>query len=375
MEYIIADMFLDSLTKKANRIEKKCKALGLPFTFKIGEQTVLEWTNSDGFKVGCFAHKVEVEGNAKINGWTFVAKIDHEDAGNIISNALDQKCPASYRLANAYCEHCKTLRDRNETFVIVNEQGEYKQVGKNCLKLYTDGMDAEACAEYASFAHLLEETANRREGLAPSHYYATKKLVATCIKVVSKIGYVRDKVAEAVEKEYRFAKEEDPEYRKACEIIDEAKAYEGEEDYLLNVKVAVSSDYIDMKWTVLVASYIHYLRKQEAKKAIEESKAKTSNHVGNVGQRITLRIKRVKDSLYRTLYVKSTDYGTTTVVEMIDVDGNVIKWGATNLCWLRQADQDGYDEITVKATVKSHDEYKGIKQTTVQRVAVVEPKE
>ena len=53
---------------------------------------------------------------------------------------------------------------------------------------------------------------------------------------------------------------------------------------------------------------------------------------------------------------------------MEDADGNRFKWWATSLGL-----EESADFVTVKATVKSHGEYNGIKETVVNRVAQVAP--
>jgi hypothetical protein len=74
----------------------------------------------------------------KIEGWTFVARIDHtNDAGNIIRTVPNLSCdlPEHFRTAKPDCQHCNVRRLRRDTFVIRNDQtGEYQQVGTSCLK-------------------------------------------------------------------------------------------------------------------------------------------------------------------------------------------------------------------------------------------------
>lgn len=375
MKYVIADSQLDNLTKKLSKIQRKCSALNLPFSFKIGEATEIKYVRNfgAGFAVTFRdpAHEVEVEGVAKINGWTFVAKICHEAGGNVICNAPDMECPAEYRDAKPHCDHCHSERHRNETFVIVSENGEYKQVGKSCLKLYTNGLDADACADYASIAHLID---GFYKGHHPNDckYVTTVSLVCACNRIVKEKGYTKENVSNNVF-HYLF---EDVQYKQedideAKRIIDSIASYQGDGDYLLNVRNVLSAEYVDWyKWDVLVASYVVYLQRQEAKKAIQKSKSEQSEHVGEVGKRQTFKIQRVNGDFYRMLYVRHGDYGNVYVLEMIDVDGNVLKWSASHYYWLEEARETDKDVLTVKATVKAHDEYRGVKQTVVQRVAL-----
>ena len=59
----------------------------------------------------------------------------------------------------------------------------------------------------------------------------------------------------------------------------------------------------------------------------------------------------------------SNDWGLTTLVMFRDAVGNKAKWFASGSC--------GFEVdsvVTVKATVKDHEEYRGSRQTTLSRV-------
>ena len=58
----------------------------------------------------------------------------------------------------AYCEHCQTNRDRRNSYIVFNESTqEFKQVGKSCLRDYTNGLSAEMVALHESFLKCAEE--------------------------------------------------------------------------------------------------------------------------------------------------------------------------------------------------------------------------
>lgn len=73
----------------------------------------------------------------KIDGWTFVARLDHSnETGNIIRMVPNTgiTLPETYRHCSPNCDHCRIRRLRRDTFVIHNDEtGEFKQVGSSCL--------------------------------------------------------------------------------------------------------------------------------------------------------------------------------------------------------------------------------------------------
>lgn len=383
MKYTIADQYLDNLTKKAKRIQKKCESLGLPFTFEVLGPTAIDWVETVSgvaFKRSVLAHEVEVSGVAKINGWELIGKIEHTDAGNLLFGTPDTKIPESYRDAEPYCEHCGVRRFRKETFIIRNEAGEYKQVGRSCLKLFTNGLDAEACAEYASIAHEIEEM----DHVAGTGWEACSELtqmVASCYHHISEIGYDKERLSYLVPDSLYQCRIEgnvhaSDSYKKFKEqadaIIASARALENVSDYLANVKVAFAGEYVSDKHLILVASYVYRCIKDAKKAKATAKKAVESNWIGNVGERVTFTVKVTDGSAYRVLYTKEhyVNYyvtAMTAVVELIDVNGNVLKWDASNLSEIDDAVSKGSETLTIKATVKAHDEYKGVKQTVITR--------
>jgi hypothetical protein len=81
-----------------------------------------------------------------------------------------------------------------------------------------------------------------------------------------------------------------------------------------------------------------------------------SQHIGSIGERITTAVT------VRFVRHIDTQFGTMNIVSMRDDAGNtIVAKGKFNA-------NEG-DKMTIKATIKAHDEYNGEKQTIVQRVA------
>lgn len=82
-----------------------------------------------------------------------------------------------------------------------------------------------------------------------------------------------------------------------------------------------------------------------------------SKHLGAEGDRMVFENLTVLSAFQR-----EGDFGITTILKFEDADGNVLTWFASGC----PSYQKG-DKVTLKATVKKHDEYRGVKQTIINR--------
>ena len=128
-----------------------------------------------------------------------------------------------------------------------------------------------------------------------------------------------------------------------------------------------------------------YEREREFERQLREiAKFEHSEWVAEPKKRIDLELTLVRDYQYdRQAYGYS--YGnhveTAHIYTLADADGNCYVWKTTK--WLEQEyeDEDGFiesiiaepgDKVALKATVKEHGEYRGIKQTVITRPKVKE---
>lgn len=108
-------------------------------------------------------------------------------------------------------------------------------------------------------------------------------------------------------------------------------------------------------------------RKEAEAKAEAKIKAERaiSQHVGDIGQKLEIEVTYI----YRTSFeVRSfKGFGTDTMYIHIfkDADGNVFTWKTANVI-----DAEYGDVVTVKGTIKDHDEYRDEKQTVLTRCKV-----
>lgn len=106
------------------------------------------------------AHSYRVTGRPPVlNAWQFRASINHSEHSRPIIRSTLPEVPKQYRAATTYCEHCNTNRDRNDVYLLQNSlSGKWMQVGRSCLRLFTQVDDAEkAVSEYVNALQFLDE--------------------------------------------------------------------------------------------------------------------------------------------------------------------------------------------------------------------------
>lgn len=374
MVYEIPDSKLTKLEKQCNRIRNK----GANITFNVLEPVKIQASNND--KVFTPGHKVEVEGSYKINGWEFVATIEHLDKGNIIrciNSELENKIPERYQNAPAECEHCHRIRSRKDTYLVYNtEKDEWKQVGKTCLQEYTGGLDAEVCAQIASFFAICEEgyEDDFEYGWGSGKYIDAITFKKYAYPFVKERGYHKNATVsiafdsmngkmdywETLANPTKATDKELEEIDKWVETIPDDQY-----GYFRNGKLAWQQKYVEYRDLPLIASFIGTYFKEKSNKAKEETNRQTTNYVGNVGDKIEVNIKSI-----RVLYIKDNSrysyYAVASrVYEIIDDKGN------TYIC---DSTTDLLNAEIIKATIKGYKEYKGVKQTVLTRPKVLKEK-
>ena len=138
MQYSIFEGNMERLMKKITRIKNKCLKYGCDFHFEEVGEEFRELTDERKNKYTARFVVVDVEGVAVVNGWKFIASVEHTEKGNIIRAACNIEVPERYYTSSPICEHCKSKRFRKDTYIVMNEEtGEFKQVGKSCLMDFT----------------------------------------------------------------------------------------------------------------------------------------------------------------------------------------------------------------------------------------------
>lgn len=139
-----------------------------------------------------------------LNGWTFVARIDHSnEVGNIIRTVPNLACdlPDRFRTSAPNCDHCKVNRRRRDTFVVWNaETNEFQQVGTTCLADFF-GHDPYKIAKLAEMLGYATEVATaaretmEQGDLVERRWINVELFLAHTAQIVQQHGWVSMKVA------------------------------------------------------------------------------------------------------------------------------------------------------------------------------------
>lgn len=192
MEYAIYEGNMGRLEKKLTHIFNKCKAYGCDFHYHQTGEVFKRLKDENGYEYTARFILVEVEGTAVMNNWEFIASVEHTKNGNIFTGVQGVKVPERFFTRNPVCEHCKSNRYRKYTYIVRNkETGEFKQVGKSCLKDFTHGMSAEAVIQYTSLFDTLIEGERPYHGCHAEHYLLKEEYLAYVAETIRHFGYIR----------------------------------------------------------------------------------------------------------------------------------------------------------------------------------------
>lgn len=424
-----------SFTTRLGKLACKAIKLGLtPITFDAVKVFPLERTRyrlamdeygneiTKAYQVTLEHVAYTVRGEAPtLEGWGFVGTLEHVEGHTILRTLIEEALPERFRTATPeHCDHCNTRRRRNDTFIVRHaESGEFKQVGRNCLKDFLGNANP---AEVAAFATLLldlqqaiggycEEDGAYGNGTVVETFPLVDFLAVTAAAihefgwtsrsnakesggsptadlVLSHLDARRNPHLSRKDREARTIPGADAEgnFEVAEEALAWAKAQDATgNDYIHNLQVIIEVGYVTDRTAGYAASIVSsFYRAQERKLYNEGLKATGTEHIGEVGKR--------QDMVLTLLAVHSFDglYGTNYIHKFMDDAGNAVTWFASNdevvPCsdayphpffkeWnvhgdVRKAPMIKGATYRVKATVKKHDSYQGQNQTVVTRVAV-----
>ena len=405
-EYLIPSYNLSKLEKKLDSIERKCMQYGCYFKYEKGEPRVEEFEktyyHSDSYGQITGSHKgkvyievtpVTVEGNAKIEGWEFIGSVEPAGEGrNLVKAAFGKEIPDRFYTCDLECEHCGKKQSRTKTFIVRNlETGEYKQVGRTCLRSYTGGFDAEFAAAMEEFCDF-QDMYSSDEDWIPMYKgpmdFGIVDVIACALESIAEEGYIKstDRMDQSkttkgiVENMLTGGKV--PETRKAHaeEIVEWAKNLDANNNYLNNLKTLALAGHVSAKNLGIAVSMVpgfernaeyeaEKARKEAERKAAEEerqAKAATSEYAGKIGDKVTFDVQ-----LIRHITTIQGAYGSTEVYRIVDTDNHIYTWFAAG-GFDCNADEANLAITKLSGTIKNLQEYKGEKQTVLTRVKVAE---
>lgn len=408
-EFRIAEYRIPELDAKFDKVNKRAAKLGLlSIVYLVVETEVIQVTKFDGVnhtptgEVKTY-QIITVQGEApKLAGWSFAATLEHHVQDDGTSLNLLRKVPTFLldlplifrERGPEHCDHCQTIRRRNDTFVVFNEETkEFKQVGRSCLRDFLGHASPEAIARYCEMLVSLD-LGNMDvwgEGSGGGRWepqFMHEGVIARTLALINKDGWMsrgqaRDSgdtaTADSVwfwlnpptqgealrvwEKAFGDLEVTDADREKAKLIVEWSEAL-GEDDpstlgdYLFNLRQSFKLAAVGARQIGIVASAVFAYERamaKEAKRRQFDKAGQTSQHFGAVKDRPTLTLTVL------SVFANDGVWGTTHIHKMLTEDGNMVTWFSSS-------DRlDVGSKYTGKATIKDHKEYKGTKETVVTR--------
>lgn len=387
-EYLIPHSNLDTLLSSLKRLQNRAIKLGMAmdWTSEFSHQTT-----SEKGKITKF-HKLTISGETpKYDGWSFVATLQHIEAGTILRCVPGEIIPESYRAAINYCDHCQSTRRRIDTFVVRHDNGTHKQVGRQCLKDFLGHDDPHALASFAELlitaGELAASSANdpddddgeeRGRGQRSPQYYSLSHLlpmVAACIRVhgwtsrtaardTGKSSTADDAFNQIYnsrlkpEEKILITPKDESDAAHAL-VWSEQLAYKTSmSDYEHNVALISTAGMYEARTLGIAASILSSWKRTAERENERALRFGSTQHVGTVGEKIQWTLQLVSN--------RSVDgrFGVKHLYTFADEEGNAIIW------WTQALDLTVGASYIVKGTIKKHGEYNGTKQTELTRCKV-----
>lgn len=393
-QYKIPADKISEVINKLRRLARKCDRLGLsPLTWVVGDQFTepyYEFVGTDhpaADKVtGCIMmmrpyRNIEVSPIiVKLNGWSFVARIEHlsTDSGfvNVLyTNPTGPSIDTSvYHTVSPNCEHCKAKRNRKDTFIVQHDDKSIKQVGSSCMGdfLGIGVNDFMARAEYASALNAIFNEDNLGSS-GRDRTHAISYVLRVAAASVTMCGYISKAVAadrgtsptsdhvrsflgsakwdEVIpDRFFAESKELHESTLKFCENLAE-QDMATLSDYFRNIAVIMKAGYCPDRAIGILGSAVAAYMKTKEREASAKLVTTTSTHQGVVGQKIGL-----SGPLLLTVVIgrpTSSQYGEGSMIKFVDPSGNLYLWFSTST--LNCVGLDEGDQIDAIAVVKKHD--------------------
>ena len=399
------------LREQVRKLNLRAKKLGLgELEYSEGEDGIpMEETDPiGGFQVPVPTVVITLDGEAPdVNGWRLSARMHVTDQGNIVTRVPGEDLP-DWAKSFIGCQHCNQNRRRKDLFAIIHDTDGTKVVGRTCLQDFFNGSNPQGIIDYAK---MVDDILKASKSASNESFYKndTKYLGFDLFRVlmwvhaeVSVFGFIpssrerrqhlgdvptRDFVRsliiggtpgsdrQAMLRKEALSRKIDILSTKVVvqvnDLIRWAKVLDASgNDYLHNLQVIARNGFVDWRGMGYVASMFkaHDNAQKRAASAAKVAKAKAgSTHVGTVGEKLSFS--------GQVVFMRDFDgrYGPTTLIKFVTDEGNAISWFASNPSYSQVSGQCGRkwiekgDIVSVKGTVKKHDEYKSEKQTTITR--------
>lgn len=308
----------------------------------------------------------------KYEGWSLLAVLDwDEHAGLVVRAVPGTEVPPSMveGVRERWCDHCRTNRQRTDTYLIAHEDGRVLTVGSTCLRDFL-GWDARIVfPPEVNFADVLGAG-----GFGGANAWPTDVVLAVALACMREHGWrssqedgsTKNMVLDVLDPRTPTARKLSsglsPIWRGILEsgeieLIRKAIAeWSGDSSYEYNVKQVLQADHISTRNIGIAASAPLKYWRDQAQGAKRD--APVSQHIGAIKERITVRVRVI------SVTPIPGNYGTTYLYGMLDENGNVLKWFSSNHAF---GDKPSDDTFVIQGTVKAHETWREERQTILTR--------
>jgi hypothetical protein len=344
----------------------------------------------------------------KVPGYEFIATIEHQDGGNIIRTVPGKESNKTikdfYEAKPHYCDHCKKIRRRIDTFIIHEEKtGKLRQIGRNCLADFLGGVDPKAILAYFDNRdNILRLVSNAEEqagkkGVRAERFVPLEDALTVGASLVRTFGYMSSKKAQEMGYNappttasgvswflfyspgpgYKITDREqqikdlgmnptDADTNMVKTMLTWWAALPEEQkesnEFMHNLNVIIKSGRVNPRNIgYACALFPVYARAMGLIKKQADTAKKSNEWIGQPKG----KLPPTKIKVIRTRMI-SGEYGTTQIVTMEDEKGNAYVWFNNSA---NEMEDD--KEYTITGTIKKHDEYNGRRQTNIMRVKFV----
>ena len=410
---LIPEYNLGKLEKNVRKLNRKATKLGLPsLSYQISDNETPINTGKKNLITGepifLSGYEVTIDNTIPvIDGWKPIASLDHtmsnDDAVVRMFDAemieKGKTIPEFYRRTNGVssCEHCGTNRRRNKTTILYSpSEDRFIQVGNSCLKDFLPSSANGMFGHLQSIYDLLNSNEYDYDPEAPElacgiyDSIETKAVFAVAAAIIRVDGFVKSSAEDGNSTRdsmdsYFFGNSHYESFRswvesvtptdddrmtaeKAIHWILEENA-DNISDFFHNLRVIAKTEIIRSRYFGYIAGAVFsYLRTVEKE---NEKKAKMENALN---EHLPFPLKKrvvLEDVKIVNVFAKDGFYGTTYIHKMMDKDGRELVWFSTAGSLVDDSLVELNQTIKIKGTVKSFGEWNGIKQTVLNRVALV----
>jgi len=387
--------YLPVVMKKLKTVNRRAAQLGVTgLTLDASDPYPVSYRDEHGFRRTYQALDVTVSGeDVRLAGWGLRGVVDLSHSEPMFRMVPGFDAPEIAKSDAGRCDHCNKVRTRAQTYILEHEDGRGMLVGRSCMKDFLGVASPESLYWWMGAWGRIEDMFNDepRPSGGDIAWELTEVLnvAASMIRIFGWVSAGRARAEDGIATKQRVGeylqgggdtlrnlKDEAARRGALLEILDVDRKVgplaiawlrmQSESDFIHNCRVLANDEFCrdrDLGLACAIVGCYHAAQARESEETSRRENGAGSEYVGTVKTRkifidLTVISKRRIDS----------DFGTSTLITFADPGGNQLVW----FCSGYEPDEmvEGAT-LDVRATVKRHSEFRGVKQTSITRATVV----